>query len=319
MGKYRHLTQATTAEGHFVILAVDHRGNLIDNYNQYRDTPATDEEFTQFKQDLMRAILPVCSAVLADPVYAIGRGIATRTIPSHTAILSPIEVTDYSPHPSQRATHFIPHWSVAKTKQVGGAGIKMLLYYHPDDSQAQEKRELVEQIIQQCADADIPYYLEPIAYSLDADHPIANNELRQVVVETARTFSQMGVDILKAQFPLDVSQEPDETVWADALAELTSACGDVPWALLSAGVDYDIFKRQTRLACQAGASGIIVGRALWTEAIQLDGQERQDFLESTAQQRMNELADICAQHATAWYDKVAPPASPTDWLNTYFD
>ena len=92
--------------------------------------------------------------------------------------------------------------------------------------------------------------------------PLPNDELRRVVIESARTFSQMGIDVLKTPFPLDVAHEPDEAVWRAALAELNEACR-VPWALLSAGVDYPTFRRQAELACEAGASGVIAGRAIW--------------------------------------------------------
>jgi tagatose-1,6-bisphosphate aldolase len=126
----------------------------------------------------------------------------------------------------------------------------------------------------------------------------------------------MGIDVLKTEFPLDVKQEPDETVWHTALAELNAACS-VPWALLSAGVDYATFKRQAELACQAGASGVIVGRAVWSEAVSLQGQAREDFLKTTGRQRMKELADMCAASAVNWRQKVASPNVPFDWFQDY--
>ena len=42
---------------------------------------------------------------------------------------------------------------------------------------------------------------------------------RRVVIETARRLVPLGADILKAEFPVDVSIEPDENIWRDACEE----------------------------------------------------------------------------------------------------
>ena len=45
----------------------------------------------------------------------------------------------------------------------------------------------------------------------------------------------------------------------------------MPWVLLSAGVDYDLYERQVRVACDNGASGILCGRAVWKESVDYAG------------------------------------------------
>jgi len=81
------------------------------------------------------------------------------------------------------------------------------------------------------------------------------------------------VDILKSEFPLDVHSGEDEKSWRTPGAEISSA-SPVPWILLSAAVDYASFLRQVLVACQAGAAGIAVGRAVWQQAVGLKGSER---------------------------------------------
>ncbi len=316
LGTYRHLAQCSTAAGHFNILAIDHRGNLLDSLNKHAPKPLTNDEFTAFKQHVMRRLLPEASAVLTDPEHGFGPGIASVVIGGQVGLLSPLEVTDYSLHPSRRLTNFIPDWNVAKIKRVGGNGVKLLLYYHPDADIAAQKRDLVQSIVLDCQTHDIPFFLEPIAYSLDPKKPLTNAELRKVAVKTAKTFSAIGVDVLKLEFPLDVQQEPNEAVWKEAAEELNAACS-VPWALLSAGVDYATFRRQAEIACKAGASGVIVGRAVWAEAVELQGDARDRFLATTGKQRMKELADICAKSAKAWREKVALPDVGAGWYAKY--
>lgn len=316
LGKFRHLMQSSTSAGHFCVLAIDHRANLIESLNKYASAPLTDSEFTNFKNDIIHNLTYNATAVLTDPMYGIGQGITNAAISGQIGLLAPLEVTNYHVHPSQRITTFIEHWSVAKIKKVGGSGVKLLLYYHPDDSLAESKRNLVASIIEECAKYDIPFFLEPIAYSLSANTPLTNEELRRVVVESVRTFSEMGADVLKLEFPLNPIEEADESVWFDACCEISSV-SKVPWTLLSGGVDYETFRRQSVIACQAGASGVIVGRAVWGEAVKFGEQDRQIFLKTTASQRMKELADICTTYATDWRKKTLTPSLSTNWYINY--
>jgi len=316
MGKYRHLSHTSTSAGHFAILALDHRANLLEKLNQVAGHTLSDEEFAEFKILLMEHILPPASGILADPGTAIGKGIAKRLIQGHQGIIAPIEVTDYDLHPSKRDMNWIPEWSIAKLKRVGGAGVKMLLPYHPEADNTPYKHQVVQQTVETCARYDIPLFLEPIAYSLDPSKPLPNSELRPIVIDMAKTFSAMGVDILKMQFPLDAKQSQDLIEWRDACQELNAAC-TVPWALLSAGESYDVFVKQAQIACQAGASGIIAGRAIWAEAVDLQGSARVDFLKTSARQRMETLVQICADNAQAWFDRVDMPDDRVDWYEGY--
>ncbi len=312
-GKYRHLAQCSSSAGHFNLLAIDHRGNLLSSLNQAAGRLLSDAEFTQFKRDVMQHLLPASTGVLTDPDYGFAPALdQLNRRGGCKGLLAPLEVTDYSIHANRRATVFIEGWSVAQIKRAGASGVKLLLYYHPDAANATYQRALVAQVVDHCAQHDIPFFLEPITYSLDVEKPLSSAELRQIVIENARTFSPMGIDVLKSEFPLDVRQEPDENAWRAALEALNTAC-HVPWTLLSAGVEYATFCRQAELACRAGASGVIVGRAVWAEAVMLSGETRTEFLRTIAQQRMEELAAICARYAASWHQRVTLPTLDPGW------
>lgn len=316
LGKYRHLAQCSTPNGHFTILAIDHRNNLLKSLNQHAPAPLTPSQFTAFKQLVMRHLLPLVSAVLTDPEHGFGVGIAENVIGGQVGLISPLEVTNYEVHPSQTTTELMDGWSVAKIKRVGAQGVKMLLYFHPQAENAQAKLDLVARVVEECARYDIPFFLEPIAFSLDPARKLESSELRRVVVETAHLLSRSGADILKVEFPINVAQEPDEEVWKAALAELNDAC-QVPWALLSGGVSYETFRHQAELACQAGASGVMVGRAVWAEAVTLQGAEREQFLQTTARQRLAELGAICAAHGVNWRERSGQPQVAEGWYKAY--
>jgi tagatose-1,6-bisphosphate aldolase len=304
--------QCSTPNGHFSIVAIDHRANLRAALNKHAANPITDDEFRAFKRQVIRALAPEASAILCDPIY----GLDGCFEPPYRGLLVPLELTNYDVHPSRRDTAFIPDWTVAKAKRLGASGIKLLLYFHPEDTKAEEKKRVVAEIVDECSRVDMPFFLEPIAYSLDPERGLTNSELLQVVVESARLFSSMGVDVLKLEFPVNVSEEPDERVWLAAVQEVNQACS-VPWALLSAGVPYEIFRKQAEIACGAGACGIIAGRAVWGDAVEVQGVGRQQFLETTARQRVVELSRICSAHARSWMDSVARPDFSPHWYSRY--
>ena len=80
--------------------------------------------------------------------------------------------------------------------------------------------------------------------------------------------------------------------------------------LLSAGETFDVFQRLTAIACQEGASGFMVGRAIWQEAMALpDPAAREQFLATTGASRLRILTAIADAYATPWTAKFGDPAS----------
>lgn len=192
--------------------------------------------------------------------------------------------------------------------------VKLLVYYHPDSPTAAENEAFTAQVADDCRRFDMGLMLEPLSYSL-TDNKLTSDEKRQVVVETARRLTLIpGVDILKAELPQDIN-DPDESGLASACAEVTEA-SKVPWILLSAAVSFDTYLRQVTTACQVGASGVAAGRAIWQEAVNLTGQMRLDFLQTTARQRMQRLNALCVALARPFTDHYASDA-PFDWYKNY--
>ena len=122
--------------------------------------------------------------------------------------------------------------------------------------------------------------------------------------------------MLKAEFPLDVAETPDETIWAEACVELSNT-SIAPWVLLSAAVDYDTYLRQVTIACQSGASGVAVGRAVWKEAVELTGPERADFLQGLGRQRMARVTALCDALARPWTDFYTSQNIDGGWYERY--
>jgi len=103
-----------------------------------------------------------------------------------------------------------------------------------------------------------------------------------------------------------------------ACAEV-SAASVVPWILLSAAVDFETYLRQVTVACNAGASGIAVGRAVWKEAVAMTPEARSAFLNTTARLRLTRLTALCSALAKPWQDFLPnlDGSVPESWYAQY--
>jgi len=310
IGKLRGLQQISSERGTFTALALDHRQNLR------KANPAfvSDEELSRFKLDVTSAIASKATAVLLDPEVSAAQAIAQRAIPNNVGLVVAVESTGYTGDAIARHAQIISGWSVEKAKRMGASAIKLLVYYHPDSSTAKEIEDFTSKVAEDCTKHDLVLMLEPLSYSLDEKKKLTSEEKRYVVVETAKRLAPLNVDILKAEFPLDTN-DMDESKWMDACKEISSA-STIPWILLSAAVDYDTFVRQVTVACNAGASGTAVGRAVWKEAVTMHDDERIKFLRTTAQQRIARLTSLCHALAKPFTDFYTA-AAPFDWYKNF--
>ncbi|HUH97351.1 MAG TPA: tagatose 1,6-diphosphate aldolase [Anaerolineales bacterium] len=310
IGKLRGLQQISSKRGTVTALALDHRQNL----RKANPAFAKDEELSRFKLDVTSALASAATAVLLDPEVSAAQAIAEGSLPGSVGLVVALESTGYGGESTSRHAEVIPGWSVEKAKRMGASAIKLLVYYHPDSATAKEIEDFTLKVADDCRRYDLALMLEPLSYSLDQNRKLTPPEKRRVVIETARRLSPLHIDILKAEFPLDPN-DGDESEWRKACEEVSAACL-APWILLSGAVEYETFVRLVTAACQAGASGVAAGRAVWQEAVRLNGAERTTFLATTARARMARLNSLCQALARPCTDFYAADP-PLDWYKTY--
>jgi tagatose 1,6-diphosphate aldolase len=317
LGKMRGLQQCSTEHGSLAILALDHRNNLRKALNPTSPESVSYDEMVSFKNQVVTSLGSTASAILLDPEVGAAQCISAGLFPGTVGLITALEATSYTGDSHDRRSNILSGWSVEKAKRMGSSAVKLLVYYHPDTSSASYIEDLVHHVAQDCRDQDIPLFLEPLSYSPDPNQKnLHSGEIRRVVLETARRLTIPGVDVLKAEFPLDIKTEPDEKCWAEACAELSSV-SRVPWVLLSASVDFETYLRQVTIACEQGASGVAVGRAVWQEAINLSGQNRVNFLDQVAHLRMARLLDLCDTLAKPWTGFYTASSVAQNWYLKY--
>jgi tagatose 1,6-diphosphate aldolase len=298
IGKLRGLQQISNSRGIFTILAMDQRGSLEKQLATGGRPAATYEEMVSFKRQVVSALSPYASAALLDPIFAAAPCVAGGDLPGPVGLLVSLEATGYEGDAQARRNGIIPGWSVEKIRRMGAQAVKLLLYYNPDAPSAAEQEAFLKQAIADCRQSDILFLMECVTYPLAGSEDKAN-----LVIESARRLAHLGVDVYKAEFPVNGADNPDQLL--ENCRQLTEAAGR-PWVLLSAGVDWEVFRVQADIAMRGGASGFLAGRAIWKEAIKMQGAERTGFLRTTSVQRLKELVQIAERYATPWVERMKP-------------
>ncbi|HEY9077732.1 MAG TPA: tagatose 1,6-diphosphate aldolase [Anaerolineaceae bacterium] len=319
-GKLRGLAATSTSNHVFSVLALDHRQSFARMIDPQAPDQVSYTRIASTKIDFVRELSNMVSAVLLDPIYGAPQCIASGALPGKNGLMIAVEETGYTGDSTGRKSSLLPGWSVAKSKRIGAEAVKLLVYYHPGAGQfATHQEKLVQQVIAECQQEDITLFLEIMVYPIDPrqtrNSPEFTRGLPTLLEEIARRMGSYNPDVLKLEFPVDPAIETDEKRWS-AACEAVSAAAGCPWTVLSAGAEFELFCRQVEIACKAGASGFIAGRAVWKDGVRLTGEERLSWLRQTAAPRFARLTSLADLFARPWTD-FFPPIDPSQYENWY--
>lgn len=296
------LDQIADQDGRFAILAMDQRGTLRKMLEK-AGRPHTDEDMSQFKVDVVRALSPSASAVLTDVEYGVDAVRAAGALDPRAGLLISSE---RSPQPSwngeQRTEYSPTERGPGFVADNGGVALKFLVRWRPDrpagpgePDLAREAIDAVAAVVADCGAYGMPSVIEPLVTKLPGEEPFSAEQHTRMVIRSAELLAALGPDLLKLEWPGD----------AEGCREVSKVCGNVPWALLSAGVAYEQFVERVLTAMDAGASGYIAGRAFWGDAAGLIGDERRHFLHTTAARRMTDLNAAISGRGRSWREVAA--------------
>jgi len=265
------------------------------------------EEMVERKLELCSSLAKYASAVLLDPIFGAAQCISHGVLPRRTGLLVSIEASGYSGEKEHRLTELLSGWSVEKIKRLGASAVKILVYYRPDLKQlANQQLDTVNRVARECIKYDLPFLAEPKSYPIgkEINNPQQFAELKgELVIKTARDITALPIDVLKAEFPADLHYKKDKSELIELCRQLDGS-SRVPWVILSAGVDFELFCQEVEIACQAGASGFLGGRAIWQEAMCIDdARERVRYLSTVGVDRLKKLTEIASQYAVPWYKR----------------
>ncbi len=319
-GKARGIDACADAHGVIRAAAMDQRGSLMKEIGKQGGQP-TPASLTEFKTAVTRALTPYATAILMDPEYGLP---AIKERAPGTGVLLAYEKTGYDADPQNRMPDLLERWTVRRLVEAGADAIKVLVYYDPFDERDvnDRKNALLERIGAECAAADVPFFLEPLAYSKAMDEKgleFAKRKPQAVSAYMALlSEDRFGVDVLKVEVPVNMAyvqgsraNKTGEVAYtkAEALKHFREA-GDAatkPFIYLSAGVDDDVFRESLEYAAEAGArtSGVLCGRATWKDGIPVYAKQGRkafdDWLNAKGVDNIRLLNKTLERAAVPWW------------------
>ncbi len=285
------------ARGRFAVLAMDQRGTLRRMLTA-AGKPAEDADLRAFKVDVITALAPLSSGVLTDVEFGVGAVREAGALPAGVGLLIAAEPVEKQTWNGEYRNVRDPLRSAAWVRENTGDAVKFLVYWQPDrvavegePDLAGETMDVVRAVVEDCRAEGVPSVIEPLVSFAPGRTPTDEERFESVILSATR-LATLAPDLLKLEWPGG----------ADGCRRVTEALGDVPWALLSAGVGYEAFVERCRTALDNGASGIIAGRAIWKEAVDLQADERRAFLRDVAVPRLRGLVDVLAEHGRSWQE-----------------
>lgn len=287
----RGYQQICGSDGAMMVIACDQRGGMrsLLAKDPAEQAAISDKTLGDTKADIAKFLASKASCVLVDPICAVPALVDDRIIQRDTALLIGLDASGWDTSPEgYRLSKLVPGITARRVRQLGATGGKIMVYLRSDRDEANVHNiAILRQCIEDFAREDLLLVVEFLTYRFDdEDEADYKAKLSSLVVGGSRICLDCGAKVLKIPYPGS----------PQACAEVTRLAGDVPWAVLSAGVDHATFLKQVEDAMRNGASGVIAGRSLWKDCISLDRSITRDRLQSVAVPRLREIQAVISAH-----------------------
>lgn len=270
--------------GGFAMLAVDQREAMRNMFAAAGvKQPVTDQVLTDFKVNAAKILSPYASAVLVDNQFCYKQIVEQKAIAANSAMI--VAADEFIPG------NGIPVDSVRidktidaqQAKKNGAKALKLLVLWRQDEDPA-ERLEMVKNFNQICHSAGLVSIIEPVVRPPRIGDKF---DREQAIIDAAKELGDSGADLYKGEMPLFGKGE--SVALLDAAKKLNDQI-NMPWVILSSGVDANLFARAVRIAMKAGASGFLAGRAVWASVIGLPDTEL--MLQDISAPRLQHLGSI---------------------------
>jgi tagatose 1,6-diphosphate aldolase len=322
--KFDRMQNVSHKKGYIAAAAMDQRGSLKKSIAKARGIEAdavTDEVMAEFKTAVTKVLTPHASAILLDPEYGLE---AAKQRSADAGLLLAYEQTGYDNSQPGKIPQLLENWSVAQAVEAGADCTKLLIYYHPDEEASinEQKHLFVEKVGAECAQHEMPFFLEFVGYGLNGEDPktdVAYAKAKPAIVRKSIeefTKDRYQCSVLKVEIPVNVQCVEGSRAYAgqtaysmqEALQQYRdmASVSSCPFIYLSAGVSDDEFREGLELAGEAGVKyhGVLCGRATWKEGIPIFGEKGgaalEDWLQEYGVRNIQALNTVLEQTAAPW-------------------
>jgi tagatose-1,6-bisphosphate aldolase len=278
-------------DGAMMVIACDQRGGMRTLLAKTAEEQAkiSNAMLGLTKMDIAAYLARPAGCVLVDPLCAVPGLVDEGVLHRSTGLLIGLDASGFDLTPEgYRISNMVEGITARRVRELGGTGAKIMIYLRSDVAEANTvNMATLERVIAEFAAEDLLLVVEFLTYALPDEAPEAYAaKIPSLIEGGSKLCLDAGSKVLKIPYPGT----------PQACANITAMCGDVPWAVLSAGVDHATFLGQVETSMANGASGVIAGRSLWKDCISLDRSVTKERLETIAVPRLREIQTVIARH-----------------------
>ncbi len=287
----RGYQQICGANGAIMTIACDQRGGIrkILAKTPAEEAAITDAMLGETKADVVRYLAFAAPSILLDPTCAVPQVVDQGVLPRDVALIIGLDASGYGTSPEgYYLSKLVPGVNARRVRELGGTGGKIMVYLRSDRPDANAANmKIMRDCIADFAKENLLLVTEFLTYALPGEEPEAYKAKFPSLIEGGTELSlEAGAKVLKLPYPGSPK----------SCARITRMCGDVPWSVLSAGVDHETFLGQIEIAMANGASGVIAGRALWKDCLSMDKTVQRDLLTNKALPRLRQIQAILERY-----------------------
>lgn len=272
--------------GRMLVVAMDQRASM----KQLIQSPAgepTNDDLVHAKLDLVAVLGEAAPGVLLDPSTVVPRVVTDGVLPASCSLMIGMDASGYDTDAAGlRVSRIVEGVDARRVRALGGTSAKLNVYMRPDrEGLDSHPGRMIAATVADCAREDILLVVEILTYALEGEDPAAfKARVPELIVRAAGIARDCGAEVMKLQYPGS----------RDACAAVSTALGEIPWAVLSGGVDHATFLGHLRTALEGGAAGAIAGRSVWKDCLHADRSRTVQALRERAVPRLDEIRTVLA-------------------------
>ncbi|EAY2579062.1 sulfofructosephosphate aldolase [Salmonella enterica subsp. enterica serovar Typhimurium] len=274
----------TRASGGFAMLAVDQREAMRLMFAAAgAKTPVADSVLTDFKVNAAKILSPYASAVLLDQQFCYRQAVEQNAVAKSCAMI--VAADDFIPGNGIPVDNVVLDKKInaQAVKRDGAKALKLLVLWRSDED-AQQRLNMVKEFNELCHSNGLLSIIEPVVRPPRCGDKF---DREQAIIDAAKELGDSGADLYKVEMPLYGKGARSDLLTA---SQRLNGHINMPWVILSSGVDEKLFLRAVRVAMEAGASGFLAGRAVWSSVIGLPDTEL--MLRDVSAPKLQRLGEI---------------------------
>ncbi|HCC2434565.1 TPA: sulfofructosephosphate aldolase [Klebsiella pneumoniae] len=274
----------TRASGGFAMLAVDQREAMRLMFAAAgAKLPVTDSVLTDFKVNAAKILSPYASAILVDQQFCYRQVVEQNAVAKSCGMI--VAADEFIPGNGVPVDSVVIDKKIdpQSVKREGAKALKLLVLWRSDED-VQQRLDMVREFNEMCHSNGLISIIEPVVRPPRRGDKF---DREQAIIEAAKELGDSGADLYKVEMPLYGKGSQQELLTA---SQRLNENINMPWVILSSGVDEKLFPRAVNIAMTAGASGFLAGRAVWSSVIGLPDTEL--MLRDVSAPKLQRLGDI---------------------------